>query len=106
MKNFYEIKEVAQMLGVSRQRIYQLIREGALHPTLEEVKYTRLAIPQEEVQSILESGKVRKAQTETLYCPLCEEKGKKQQLTEFTRDLRYRYMKCSVCDNITAVPLV
>jgi excisionase family DNA binding protein len=53
-KKTYGIEEAAEILGVSRQRIYQLIKNGILQP-INPIR--RLEIPESEIEKEIEFRK-------------------------------------------------
>lgn len=53
-EKYYGIEEAAEMLGVSKQRVYQLIKKGILQPVN---PIRRLEIPESEIEKELEFRK-------------------------------------------------
>lgn len=60
MKDFYTVQEVASALGVTRQRVYQMIHKGFIRAERTAVEESRLVITRQELDKLRQErlGKV------------------------------------------------
>lgn len=54
MKDFYTVQEVADTLGVTRQRVYQMIRDGSIRADVAVVEEPRTVITAKELAKLKE----------------------------------------------------
>jgi predicted DNA-binding protein YlxM (UPF0122 family) len=52
VQNFYTVQEVANEIGVTRQRVYQMIHEGSVTATVAVVEKPRLVITAKELEKL------------------------------------------------------
>lgn len=52
MKDFYTVQEVASALGVTRQRVYQMIHEGSIAAAVAVVEEPRMVITAKELEKL------------------------------------------------------